>query len=162
MKPTTGLLFLTGLFFGCAPSSNWQLTSISMGDKGFDSARLRYSTEDHLGGMNLEFFCTDGALTGYLSTPSRRFSSKSNANAFIRMQNETIEIPLALHEGCMRLRIPDDVTTKVALALQEEQPITIVVGSLEQTFQAEQFSPLFHKLTEKSNRFFGSFQGTLP
>jgi hypothetical protein len=131
-----------------------------MGEKNFDSTRLCYTSENPLGGMNLEFFCTDGVVTGYLSTPSRRI--RPDNAAFVRMQTETIEIPLALHEGCMRLRLPDDITTKVALALQEEQPVTIVIGSLEQTFQAEQFSLLFHKLTENSHGFFGSFQGILP
>lgn len=155
------LLPLFGLFSSCSSQANWQLTSIPTGQKDFDSTRLSYLSADSLEGMNLEFFYTNGIITSYLSTLGRRISMDQGAKALVQFKSETIEIPLDLHEGLMRVRLPDELTAKAILALQEGETVTIIVGSTMQTFQPEQFSTLFYKLTKGSSNFFDSFQGIL-
>ncbi len=162
MKRCNKFLFLAVFFLSCSPQSNWQLTSITTGQKDFDSTRLSYSTEDRLAGMNLDFFCANGLVTAYLSTSGRRFSMENDAKALIHFKSETVEIPLTIHEGRMRVRLPDELTAKTTAALQDGEAVTIMIGSTAQTFQPDQFSIFFNKLTSGSNNFFDSFQGTLP
>ena len=156
------IFFFAAVCLSCSTQSNWQLSAIPTGQKEFDSARLSYSTADHLAGMNLEFFCVNGIVAAYLSTSGRRISAEDMAKAVIEFKSETIEIPLALHEGRMRVRLPDELARKTALALQEGEPVTIMFGSNMQTFQPEQFSTLFQKLTKKTNNIFDYFQGSVP
>jgi hypothetical protein len=187
MKYCISLLFLTGLCLSCSAQSNWQLTSIPTGQKDFDSARLCYLTPERIGGMNLEFFKTNESVTAYLSTLGRRFKDRSGitrspleklarkkqpdeqspiientTKAIVQFKTETLEIPLIVHEGLMRVRLPDEITAKITSALQDGEAVTIMIGSTTQTFQPDHFSTLFNKLTRGSNSFFDSFQGTLP
>ncbi len=151
MSKLFSIFLFSAVCMSCSTQSNWQLSVIATGQKEFDSARLSYSTTDHLAGMNLEFFCVNGIVAAYLSTSGRRISAEKLAKAVIEFQSETIEVPLALHEWRMRVRLPDELARKTALALQEGEPVTIMFGSNMQTFQPEQFSTLFQKLTKKTN-----------
>lgn len=112
--------------------------------------------------MNLEFFCVNGIITAYLSTSGRRIDTEESATALVQFKSGTIEIPLSIHEGRMRVRLPDELTAKAALALQEGEAVTVTIGSNMQTFQPEEFSAQFQKLTKKRKNFFDPFQGTLP
>ena len=162
MNKFSTLLCFAGLCLSCSPQSNWQLSSIPTGQKEFDSARLCYSKADCLAGMNLEFFCVNGIITAYLSTSGRRIDTEESATALVQFKSGTIEIPLSIHEGRMRVRLPDELTAKAALALQEGEAVTVTIGSNMQTFQPEEFSAQFQKLTKKRKNFFDPFQGTLP
>jgi hypothetical protein len=145
----------------CTTHTNWQLSAIPTAQKEFDSARLCYLPSDCLGSMSLEFVCSNGSVTGYVSSSARRFE-QDDAMAQIRLGSETLEFPLKIHEGRMRATLPDELTIKAYLALQDGQPITIIVGSLQQNFEPEQFAALFSQLTKGKNTFLDSFQGPLP
>jgi len=146
----------------CSRQSNWELSSIPTGQQDFDSARLSYLSTDRLAGMNLDFFCSNGNITAYLSTSGRPISAEESVKVLVRFQSETFEIPISLHEGKMKVRLPDELTAKTALALQDGEPVTIMIGSTMQTFQPEQFSTLFQKLSKKNNNIFDYFQGIIP
>jgi len=109
----------------------------------------------------MEFFYSNGTITGYLCSESRRFAS-DETTAQIRIGSENIEIPLQIHEGRMRARLPHEMTIKAASALQDGQSVAIIVGSLQQNFEPDRFSGLFQQLTKGSNAFLNSIEGPLP
>jgi hypothetical protein len=155
------LLFFLGFCLGCSPQSKWQLTSIPTGQKNFDSARLSYLTADSLAGLNLDFYYSNGSISSFLSTSGRQICDDRSAKALIQFQSETIEIPLDLHEGRMRIRLPDELSAKVIFALQNGEIVTISMGSTKQIFQPEEFGPLFQQFKKRKMNLLNSFQGNL-
>lgn len=143
----------------CTSRSNWELTSISTGQKSFDSSRLSYRPEDSFG-MGLEIECANDIIHANLFSQTHRFSS--NAKALIQFESDELEIPLAIHEGSMRAYLPDDAAARITSAFQKGQSITMIVDSQKQIFFAERFSDLYYQLTHKKKHILESFQGSLP
>jgi hypothetical protein len=154
------LCITVAIISGCTTHSNWQLNSISTGEKDFDSSRLIYAPEDSLSGFSLELDFFNSQIHGYLCSATHRLSMESKL--LVELPTRKIEIPLVVHEGQMRAQIPDDVLIQAIQALQDGQTITMIVGSQKQQFKPEQFNNLFHQLTRKRNFLLESFQGSLP
>jgi len=110
--------------------------------------------------MSLDFFCTDGAISSYLSTAGRRLSEGDQAIVTAAFSSGTIAAAMDLREGAMRIRLPDEFAAQIILALQQEEAVTITIGAARQTFQPEQFSLLFDKFKHQTNHFFDSFKGS--
>jgi hypothetical protein len=155
-------LFIAALFLfsGCSSSSSWELSAIASEQKQFDSARLRYLPENQFTEMNLELIYSNGGITGYL-VGDRQFTN-DETKALISIGSEKLSVPLAMHAGRMRARLPDEITLKVVCALQKNQALTINVGALQQQIEPEKFSDRFNQLIHKKNISLNAFQGFLP
>ncbi len=144
----------------CTVSSPWEFDSIAVGNSSYDSNRLVYHAKDNLSEANIEFFYTDGNLSAYVASPSRRLSQGPTTPAKLTVGTETWQEELDLHEGKMRARLPDAWAVKALDALKDGQEIAIMVGTIDQTIEPEQFSGLYEKLAKGSFSILETFQGT--
>lgn len=119
-------------------SSPWSLESIASGNSAFDSKRIIYRSNKPLSEANLEFFCTGTEISGYFSSPGRRFGTGASASARLSIGSECLEEELPLHEGRMRVKLPEEWTFKTVDALKNGQEVGIMVGSIEQIIQPDQ------------------------
>lgn len=134
---------------GCASTETyWQYHEISTGQNEFDSAKICYASRDALGGMNLEFFQSNGKITGYLNSVARCFKTEGQLSAQIQYSSASEPIFLNVHEGRMRASLSQESTEKIVQLLQDGQSITIIVDSQSQDVAPGQFNLLFHQLTK--------------
>jgi hypothetical protein len=113
---------------GCSASSPWQLYSIE-GDSGYRSTRLRYVASERLGGIDVEIFNADGHLTAYLVSTGYQF----RGDVYMAVNDQITQIPLAPHEGNMKMRLPDELTACMVQFLHNGQAVTITIGSQTET-----------------------------
>lgn len=124
------------LLSGCAASSPWVLNTLE--NPASDSKRLFYRTSSSV--ATLEFTRSGSQVSSYFSTLGRRFGNGEKAAARLRLGTEILEEEVSLHEGRMRVRLPDEWTRKAIEALKEGQEVAILIGSVEETIQPERFA----------------------
>ena len=147
------------LLASCGGATNWRLASIEAKDPRFDSSRLVYYPKDPISGLSLELIYTKEGTSAYLVSPIRRF--KQGDRAHIQFSEKSIDIELALHEGRMKARLPEEIADLCVLALKEGQDIDIIVGSLEQKILAERFSSMYEQFLKGTSPLLDIFKGPL-
>lgn len=131
----------------CTNQTLWHLDSLASSN-GFDSQRLVYKTRNTLNEVNFELISSNGALTGYMTSPGRRLGAGKKVPARLCIGQEFFEEEITLHEGNMRARLPENWVSKTTEALKEGQKVSIIIGSIEQTIQPAQFAKFFDQLSK--------------
>jgi hypothetical protein len=147
-------IFFLVLLVGCALPTHWQANFLTTGESTSSSGRLRFTPEDSLSGVSLEFVRTKNLLTAYLISKARRLSVQKTVQAELQIDDSIYKTELCLHEGNMKAILPEEWTQAATKALLDGREIAIMIGSIKQTIQPEQFSALYNKLIHSD--------GTLP
>ncbi len=74
--------------------------------------------------------------------------TRATVPARLSLGSESLEEDLPLHEGKMRVRLPESWTLKTIEWLKKGEEVAIKVGSIEQTIQPERFSEHFKQLAK--------------
>jgi hypothetical protein len=104
---------------------------------------MRYVPQDALGGVVLEFVEANGEIAAYATSLSRRLGKEhGRVTARLDLGEEILEEALPLHEGRMRMRLPDEWAKKAYLSLLEGHEIHMMIGETVQTIEPEKFSAM--------------------
>lgn len=141
-------LTLLLIFCCCSTQTPWQLDTVGSDLPAFSSRKLIYQSPDPLSGTNLELVYFQGEIFGYLTSHSRRLSSANTVSAALCIDTQRYDATLDLHQGNMRVRLPETWTMKAVEALQEGQKISITLDDTTQTVDPTQFSAFYQKLVE--------------
>lgn len=148
---------------GCSTSSHWHLSVLDSNSFASEPlGKLSYRPTDSLSGLILELYRQNGQTDAYLCAPSRRLNAPPPVKGQLALGDQTIEFDLSLHEGQMRAKLPDSIAARAIRSLQEGQPIVIIVGNAEQTFEPEHFAPLYQEFTKNGSILPGALKGLLP
>lgn len=134
------------------------MDSIQTGTSSFDSARLRYISEEAHDPLRFEFLKVGQTVEAFLSLERFRFGEKEITVAF-QMEEESFETRLLVHEGGMRIRLDPESTQIMIEALQKGKEVVILVDGFEKRVKADRFSPSFSQFLGEGYLFQNLFKG---
>lgn len=136
------------LLAGCASHpTSWMTDFIAAGDPAFDSSRLRYCSSQAHPPLNFEIVRVGDQIEAFLSLNRFRFSKNPVAKISLMMGGEIFETEAPIHEGRMKLRLPDATTQRIIEALQRREKVVIILDDFEETLDPEQFAGSFAKFS---------------
>jgi hypothetical protein len=140
-------LFLSALW-SCTASAPWKLEAIAAGEKNFNIARLKYSAA--ASPLSFEIVRLGDSIEAYLSLLRHHFTPSNASPSLVKVlftiHTEQKEEWIPLHEGSMRLRVPQEILHEIIGALQKEEQVSILVDDFKQTLKCESFSKLYDQL----------------
>ncbi len=157
-------LFLL-LLAGCTLSSPlWRIDTLSTGDASFDIARLRYTSPQNAPPLTFELLRMGEEVAAYLSLTRFRFTPTEEGllNVRLRIDQQSWDELVPLHEGKMRVRLSPETTQRLILALQEGKEVGILVDDFEETLDPRQFAPSLNQFLGNGSFLQRILRGPLP
>ncbi|HSX26475.1 MAG TPA: hypothetical protein VLE89_05660 [Chlamydiales bacterium] len=148
------LLFLCG----CVTDSPWKLDGILAGDAVFDSTRLRCLDQSPL---TFEMVRIGDEIHSFLYLKQFRFisSSPDSIEATFTIGDQIFHENLPLHEGKMRVQIPQGTIEEIILALHRGEKVSILIDDFEKKLDPDQFPKFYSRFTGNSALFSNLFKG---
>lgn len=144
---------LLALLCGCAGQPRfWVVDSISADDPTFDFSRIRYVSKQAHAPFLFEIHKVSDRLESFLSLNRFRLKESREIKVTFCFNGQEIFVQIPVHEGGMRLRLPEEITNVLIEALQDGHKIGILLDDFEETLDPSQFSDSFSE--------FKSVQGT--
>ena len=109
----------------------------------FDFSRIRYISNQAHAPFLFEIHKVTDRLECFLSLNRFRLKESPEVKVTFRFNEREIVIQIPVHEGGMRLRLPEEITNLLIEALQDGHKIGILLDDFEETLDPSQFSSSF-------------------
>lgn len=148
---------------GCTANSNpWTIDRIAAGDPSFDSSRIRFASSQPHSPLFFEVLKMGDRIEAFFSLTRFRFTPLKGSheiNILLTIEDRTYEALAPVHEGQMRLKIPQEMTQIMIQALQDGKKVAILVDGFEEWLDPQQFSPSFTKFLQEESFLQTLFKG---
>lgn len=114
------------LLTGCTRGP-WLVDAIATGNAAFDSSRYQFASHSPL---SLEITQFGDAMSAILSLKNFRIKEEKTLVAFA-IGEEKIERELDVHEGKMRIKVPEEILDEMIRGLESGKEVQIVVDGFE-------------------------------
>jgi hypothetical protein len=149
------------LLCGCSATSPWRIDSIAAGEARFNSSRLRYASSQRHPPLVFEMLKIGDEVQAFLSLTKFRLSPHCT-KLILTIRGEVHEEAITPHEGLMRVRLGNAITSRLIQALQRGDQVSILIDGFEENLDPSQFSPSFSQFLGVGSVFSNFIQGPLP
>lgn len=144
-------LVVAVLLAGCGASDPWRQDGIAAGNTLFDSKRLCYAPLGGYPPWRIELLRVEDQVEAFLSLTQHSFRGiDGSARVRLRVEGEEEREELAqVFEGNMKIKLSEEFTRMLILALQEGKKVSILVDEWQETLFAGSFKKKFIQLMDK-------------
>lgn len=140
------------LLAGCGRGGDWDYDAISTYHQEFDSKRLSHRPANGYPPWKIELFKTKDGVDMFASLMQHQFSSLAQNSSLAQVtlsfegEEEKLEDEAFLFEGKMKVYFSDILTKAFIQALQEGKKVSILINTMQETFEPDSFKENFSKL----------------
>ena len=129
----------------CSAPSPWHLETVENSESAYCFEKLSHALAQQ-GSLCFEIFSAKTEVGAFLSLPRHKFSPSLERNLLLEVNlgEEKILEKVFILEGNMRLKLPEALTKKIILALEQEQEVSFSIDGFK-----EKITPLSKKQIEK-------------